>query len=274
MPARNNDKNGDKIDRLFQLPLDEFTAARNELAKEAGSAGADIRALPKPNVPAWAVNQLYWRERRVYDKLIRDSERLRAAHAQSLAGKNVDLPMIELQHKASLKAAADAVRSLLAAAGDAATPATLKSVVDTLQALPGGSEPGRLTRPLAPIGFGALGALMKGAGSSKALAEVVTFAPPKPKPDEIAEANARARELKRARAAELSRHAARAKSAVAATRAALDKATRVQEKADRELQAATAEVTKRRTAFDKASRDLRVIDEEREQIESDLHDDR
>ena len=37
-----------QIDRLYQLPLDEFTAARNALAKEAGAAGAQIRTLQKP----------------------------------------------------------------------------------------------------------------------------------------------------------------------------------------------------------------------------------
>ena len=47
------------LDRLFQLPLDEFTAARNTLAKASGADGAAIRQLSKPPVAAWAVNQLY-----------------------------------------------------------------------------------------------------------------------------------------------------------------------------------------------------------------------
>jgi hypothetical protein len=170
------------LDRLYQLPLSGFTEARNLLAKAAGPGGAAIKALEKPSVPAWAVNQLYWRERRTYDRLIRASERLRAAHAQALSGKKIDLPLIELQHRAALKEAADSVRRLLASAGDAATQATMKAVVDTLQALPGGGAPGRLTKALAPLGFGALGALMKRGATSSSLAEVVTFAPPKPKP--------------------------------------------------------------------------------------------
>jgi hypothetical protein len=163
------------IDALYQRPLGEFTSARNELAKAAGAKGAAIKALEKPSAAAWAVNQLYWRERRAYDKLIRASERVRAAHAQRLKGKAADLATVEAQHSAAVKDAAEHVRALLAGAGDPATPATMKSVVDTLQALPGGSEPGRLTKALAPIGFGAFGALMKGAVSSKALADVVTL---------------------------------------------------------------------------------------------------
>ena len=57
----------DEIDQLFALPLDEFTAARNELArrlKQDGDAEAaeGVRGLAKPTVAAWAVNQLARRE--------------------------------------------------------------------------------------------------------------------------------------------------------------------------------------------------------------------
>ena len=67
MPERTFDA---EIDRLYQLPLDEFTAARNALAKKAGADGASIRSLTKPPVAAWAVNQVYWRDRSTYDALI------------------------------------------------------------------------------------------------------------------------------------------------------------------------------------------------------------
>src|SRR3954451_19713893 len=48
-----------EIERLYQLPLEEFTPARNALAKGSTEA-ARIRALAKPPIGAWAVNQLYW----------------------------------------------------------------------------------------------------------------------------------------------------------------------------------------------------------------------
>src|SRR5215467_583167 len=67
MPARLLDA---EIDRLYQLPLDEFTAARNVLAKQAGGEAGRVRALGKPSVPAWIVNQLYWRDRKVWDALV------------------------------------------------------------------------------------------------------------------------------------------------------------------------------------------------------------
>ena len=59
----------DRIDKLYQLPLDEFTAARNTLAKE--SSDTSVKKLEKPNLAAWTVNQLYWRERKIYDDVIK-----------------------------------------------------------------------------------------------------------------------------------------------------------------------------------------------------------
>src|SRR5215212_8793341 len=86
------DKAIDDVDALFQLPLTEFTAARNALAgrmKKSGHSGdADaIKALPKPSVAAWVVNQLYWKHRSAFDRLIDTGERFRRAQAAHLAGK-------------------------------------------------------------------------------------------------------------------------------------------------------------------------------------------
>ena len=55
------------IDQLYQLPLEEFTSARNTLARTAGADAAEVRKLAKPPLAAWAVNQLYWKRREVYD---------------------------------------------------------------------------------------------------------------------------------------------------------------------------------------------------------------
>jgi hypothetical protein len=42
------------IDRLYQLPLKEFTTARNQLAKDlAGEAKRRVQPLSKPSVAAW-----------------------------------------------------------------------------------------------------------------------------------------------------------------------------------------------------------------------------
>lgn len=255
-----------EIDRLYQLSLAEFTAARNEHAKTAGKDAGAIKALEKPSVPAWAVNQLYWRDRRTYDRLIRAAERLRAAHAQALGGRKIDLPTIELQHKAAVKAAADSVRAVLARAGDPATAATMKAVVDTLQALPGGGPPGRLTKPLAPLGFGALGALMKGRTTPRRLAEVVTFAPPKPKADQLAAEAQRAQEAAKKRLKELDAQAARVKKALAAARAAFDRAERERADLEQKAQAASDEMIKRRSEVERVEREARAIEQARARL--------
>jgi hypothetical protein len=182
------------LDALFQTPLAEFTAARNALAKSAGTGGDAIRKIEKPSAAAWAVNQIYWRHRRVYDKLVRASTRVRAAHALILKGQRVDLPPLELAHRAAVKEAGALARETLVAAGDAATSATMKAVEDTLQALPVAGPPGRLTGPLGPVGFDALGGLLKRARLPQGTAEVLAFAPP-PKV-----AQARDREAKRLKA--------------------------------------------------------------------------
>ena len=252
--------------RLYQLPLGAFTDARNAMAKAAGKSGAAIKALEKPSTPAWAVNQLYWKQRRAYDKLIRASARVRAGHAQALKGKKIDLATLELQHGAAVKDAADTIRDILSSAGDPATPATMKSVVDTLQALPGGGEPGRLTRALAPIGFGAFGALMKGAVSSKALAEVVTFAPPKPKPDEIAEAAHRADDAAKRHLRELDAQSKKTAAAFKAARAKLERADATRAAADAKLQDATAESNRLRAEVSRLDREARTQDQERQHL--------
>ena len=81
-----------EIDALFRLPLNEFTAARNALAaklKKAGRAddSAQVKGLAKPPVSAWAVNQLYWKHRDLFERLLAAGDRLRSAQASQLRGK-------------------------------------------------------------------------------------------------------------------------------------------------------------------------------------------
>jgi hypothetical protein len=142
------------IDRLYQLPLDEFTAARNALAKDTKRAA--IKELEKPNLAAWAVNQLYWQHRDVYDRVVNASERLRGEHRKLLAGKSSDIRDAEKAHRDAIRDAAERVKHALKEGNHAATDQTLNAVQETLEALPSGDAPGRLTRPLRPMGFEAL----------------------------------------------------------------------------------------------------------------------
>lgn len=142
-----------RIDELYRLPLDEFTAARNALAKEAGPDGREIKSLQKPPVAAWAVNQLYWKRRKDYDALVEAATTLRAAHKAVLAGKGADLRVASQEHEEAIERALEATLEVLREAGQPATDATKHAIQTTLRALPGGDPPGRLTRVLQPGGF-------------------------------------------------------------------------------------------------------------------------
>jgi hypothetical protein len=256
------------IDSLYQLPLGDFTAARNALAKKSGKDSAEIKALEKPSIPAWGVNQLYWRERRLYEKLIRTSERVRTAHQQAMKGKKLDLATLESQHMAAVKDAADKVAELLIRSGDPATPATLKAVLDTLQALPGPSAPGRLTKALAPIGFGAFGALMNGPTSAKALADVVTFAPPKPKADEVAAAAERLAEFNAIRIKELDTMFLSVTKALDGARAKLAKADKAKAAAEAAFHDAQKTADTHRAEVARLEREARNADQERSRLKA------
>src|SRR5438132_10526856 len=80
------------IDALFGLSLAEFTGARNALAArlkqgDRRDEAERVKALAKPSVSAWAVNQLYWKHRKAFDRLITSGESFRQAQALQLAGK-------------------------------------------------------------------------------------------------------------------------------------------------------------------------------------------
>src|SRR5215472_17210889 len=86
----------DDIDALFALPLAEFTAARNALAgrlKQTGRGGdaERVKAMVKPSISAWAVNQLYWRHHASFDRLIATGQQFRQVHESQVAGMLGDL---------------------------------------------------------------------------------------------------------------------------------------------------------------------------------------
>jgi hypothetical protein len=142
------------------LPLDEFTAARNALAKQLGPAGAGMRALEKPNIASWAVNQLYWTRRPVHDRLIAAAAARRDAHARLLKGQGGDVASAEQAYSTALRAAATEIRAILKDTGHEPSPTTLNAVTDTLQALPAPGPAGRLIHPLRLVGFEALAGLV------------------------------------------------------------------------------------------------------------------
>ena len=164
------------IDALFRLPLDRYTTARNALAAALKVAGhpadaAAVRALPKPSLSAWTVNQLFWRHRAAFNRLMTAGTRLRSAHASKLAGEKSGLRAASAVHAAALGKLKDLTASVLQGAGHIPTPALTRRISTTLEALaslkPGSRGPdGRLTRDVDPSGFEALAMLVPRQGGS------------------------------------------------------------------------------------------------------------
>jgi hypothetical protein len=81
----------ERLNELFHGPLEEFTAARNELAKSLRSSGdaaaADwVKGLQKPTRAAWLVDQLAVRKAKEVDQLLEAGRELRAAQEEMLSG--------------------------------------------------------------------------------------------------------------------------------------------------------------------------------------------
>ena len=159
------------IDGLFQLPPDEFTAARNALAAQLKKAGrteeADqVKALARPPVSAWAVNQLYWRHRKAFDKLLAAGERFRQVQAAQLAGQRGNLRESLETRRDALSQVSKLAAPVLRGGGHNPGPDTMRRVTTTLEALatygsgPGAPPSGRLTNDVDPPGFEAVAALI------------------------------------------------------------------------------------------------------------------
>jgi hypothetical protein len=220
----------DRIDQLYQLPLDEFTAARNALAKEAGDRAAEVKKLEKPNLAAWTVNQLYWRERKLYDEVIKAAERMRTVYKQLLAGKAADVRGAEDIHQDALKEAKQAARRILAEGGHPNPDTVMTPVAETLDALPADDRPGRLTKPLRRMGFNVL----EGVPISAKAAPLKPTAKEKPQPAK--DQTARERRASEAEAREMAMARERLRFAEAAEReaeASVERATRAVERAER-----------------------------------------
>ena len=81
-----------KIDDLYRQPLDEFVAARSALASELKGAEAQrVKALKKPTIVPWAVNQVYWHARPIFDRVQRSGADLRRAQIAALEGRAADV---------------------------------------------------------------------------------------------------------------------------------------------------------------------------------------
>jgi hypothetical protein len=154
------------LDRLYQLPLNEFTAARDELVKRLRAEGEreraqEIKTLRKPTAAVWLVNQLA-RERPLHvQRLLKAGESLTKSQANAAAGKSSQtFPEARRAEQRALEQLAQAAREIAERAGIGSP--VLAKAMETLRAASLSAEGrdllrrGRLTEELEPPGFEAL----------------------------------------------------------------------------------------------------------------------
>jgi hypothetical protein len=218
----------DEIDALYGLPLDEFTKARNDLARALRTDGkrdeaAEVAALRKPSLPAWLVNQLARQRRSDVQALLKAAEAIRAGDAGA-----------DERFRASVDGLVRAARDLVTASGRGTSDTVMQQVATTLRAsaaaAPEELATGRLTEAREASGFDALA----GATPPPPRAKPATAKRPEPKVDRaalekarraLADAREDARELRR-RAAAAEREARRAQGALDDAEARLAEAER------------------------------------------------
>jgi hypothetical protein len=159
------DFDGD-VDRLYQLPLNEFTAARDELVKRLRAEGEreraqEIKTLRKPTAAVWLVNQLA-RERPLdVQRLLKAGESLTKSQANAAAGKSSQtFPEARRAEQRALEQLAKAAGEIAERAGIGSP--VLAKAMETLRAASLSDDGrdllrrGRLTEELEPPGFEAL----------------------------------------------------------------------------------------------------------------------
>jgi len=161
---------GDAVDALYAGAPDDFIAARDALAKAAAPADrAAIKALRRPTVAGWLVNQLVRHESDTVEELLDLGGRLRAAQA---AGQGEELRTLAAERRRLTDTLLVAARRLAADARGGTITADLQaSVAGSLDAavadagLAAQLRSGRLTDALSYAGFGALGLMSVPAGA-------------------------------------------------------------------------------------------------------------
>jgi hypothetical protein len=243
------------VDALFALPLDEFVSARNALAAQLKKAGrhaeaSDVKALAKPSVSAWVVNQVYWRHRGLFNKLIEAGDRMRRAQAAPVTGGSALEPANA--RREAVTALTKIAEGLLLGGDYGATRDMLRRVSSTLEALssygslPGAPLTGRLTDDVEPPGFEALAGFPLG-GTGRA-----------------ARATAEPPNKLRHRAVTAARHQnERRKDQVAAAKATLRHAERALRSARKQAERATA-------GLENAAKRAKGIEVQRARIEKRL----
>jgi hypothetical protein len=236
-----------EIDRLFELPLDQFTPGRNELARRLKREGdkeaaEQVQALAKPSVPAWAINQLARQEKAKVKALLEAGAKLRKAQEQALAGGQADtLRTAQTEERHAVRDLTRRAEEILKESGRPASRAIIERVSSTLGAA-AVTEPartdlkaGRLTSEVKVSGFDVLAGIE------------LPAQPSPPRGDELAERRQKKSERERQR-----------RRLEKKTRDLEARAEAAERKAERAEKAAAEE---RRSAADAAASELAELDE-------------
>jgi hypothetical protein len=154
-----------EIDSLYASPLDQFTAARNDLAarlEKEGDEEAAMRTkkLKKPSISAWVVNQLSRTREVDLARLLKAGEALEEAQQAVLAGKPAAFDKVRKDEGEAVRILGKAAREVL----PSASAAVLDRITQTLRAASTADgrarlKEGRLTEDLEPAGFEAFAGL-------------------------------------------------------------------------------------------------------------------
>jgi hypothetical protein len=196
--------------KLYGLPLSEFTAARNARAKTLKKTDPELAAavagLPKPSVAAGALNELVNEDPSEVRALVQSGKRLRQAQEAAVSGKKgADLNEAIKEHRAALDRVQRDLRrrKLSAPTIDRATQTLRVASLDP--ELWGLLERGLLQEDLTASGFGLDPGIVAARPPQKQKPKAAAKKPathPKPKPDKKAaeqrrrEARERLREAK------------------------------------------------------------------------------
>lgn len=260
------------VDELFKLPLAEFIAARDMLAKRLKQNGrtddaALVKALAKPSVSAWTVNQLYWNYRDEFEELLAAGQRFHKAQTSGLAGKVADMRgSLEARRKA-LAELSDLAASVLSDGGHSPAPATIHRITTTLEAISAyasvsdGPTLGRLSQDVDPPGFESLASFVPGAGGLRGTGSKKTATPTSRQKTSSA---SDARELKATRQARISaakvavqaakKSFADARARAQGLEAALKKASAETKQAEKQVRDAEERLKNARIALEAAAR--------------------
>ena len=129
-----------EIDRLYALPLDEFTSERNALVRRLKNDGdkdaaEQVATLVKPGVPVWTINQLARQDKTAMRALLDAAAKLKKAQERALSGGGADaLRDAQSAERDAVRDLVQKAAGILEEAGRPASRAVLERIRSTLGA--------------------------------------------------------------------------------------------------------------------------------------------